>query len=273
MSPMPRQPCFSAGQLESLCKSLADTDTGLSGTEIGQTLRQVGVEDPDPNSTKWRRLCNALIQRQNHDQSGDRVLAFIHAALDPVRYAGNAAVFELRCDAVNVVLAFYGIEYGEDGKFHHRIRAKTLAEAEARADRLRAALQGRSVDPEVLRYCQAELLQDNYFHAALETTKSVAAKLRELSGLSGDGAPLADATLGGSAPIVQINAGAIDTHRSEQAGFLNLVKGMFGVFRNTTAHEPRIEWTMDEEDALDLMTLASYVHRRLRKARVVSPSG
>ena len=40
-------------------------------------------------------------------------------------------------------------------------------------------------------------------------------------------------------------------------------KGLFGTFRNPTAHAPKIEWNLEEQDALDLFTLASYVLRRI----------
>ena len=33
-----------------------------------------------------------------------------------------------------------------------------------------------------------------------------------------------------------------------------LLKGMFGTFRNVTAHAPKIAWPIDEQDALDLLT-------------------
>ena len=45
--------------------------------------------------------------------------------------------------------------------------ASTVAEAQARADDLRAELTRRQVHPDVLRFCRAELLQQNYFHAVL----------------------------------------------------------------------------------------------------------
>jgi len=47
---------------------------------------------------------------------------------------------------------------------------------------------------------------------------------------------------------------------------VNLVKGTFGMFRNTTAHEARILWAMDKVDAEDLLSLASLIHRRLDSA-------
>ena len=47
-----------------------------------------------------------------------------------------------------------------------------------------------------------------------------------------------------------------------------LIKGMFGTFRNTTAHAPKIRWEIDLDDALDLLTLAPMLHRRLDAAHV-----
>ena len=118
-----------------------------------------------------------------------------------------------------------------------------------------------------MRFCRAELVADNYFHAVLEATKSIADKLREKSGLSEDGAKLVDATLCGSAPRMSINDLLTDSQRSEQSGFANLVKGTFGMFRNPTAHEARVHWAMSKEDAEDLLSLASLIHRRLDAAR------
>ena len=51
----------------------------------------------------------------------------------------------------------------EDGKVSYADITTTLDAARARADRLKAALEGRSVHSEVLNYCRAELLDENYF--------------------------------------------------------------------------------------------------------------
>lgn len=53
---------------------------------------------------------------------------------------------------------------------------------------------------------------------------------------------------------------------SEQRGFMNLLKGVFGTFRNTTAHAPKITWKIEKEDALDILSMISLIHRRLDKA-------
>ena len=263
-----KQRPFTAGQLESLCKALAETNTGLTGTEIGNALANAGVVDPDPGGTKWRRLYNALVARQNMDQHAGRVLAFTHLALDPARYAGKADVAEARRRTANVPLAFYGLEYGEDGKFHTCKPASTLSEAEQRADRLRATLTTRAVEAEVLAFCRAELLADNYFHAVLEATKSVATLIRQRSHLQSDGATLVQAAFGGDDPLLRINSFRSETDKGEQRGFVNLLVGFFGTFRNPHAHAARVEWAIEEADALDLLSLTSYVHRRIKAATI-----
>jgi len=110
------------------------------------------------------------------------------------------------------------------------------------------------------------LLQENYFHAVFEATKSVAQKIRDKTGLTGDGADIVDEALRISAPLLAINALRTETEQSEQKGFANLLKGMFGTFRNPTGHAPKISWSIKEEDALDLLSMLSYFHRRLDAA-------
>ncbi len=122
----------------------------------------------------------------------------------------------------------------------------------------------------MLHFCRAELTQQNYFHAVLEASKSVAQKLRDLSGEEGDGAALVDATcsLRSSAPIVAFNSLKTDWERSEHRGLATLLKGLFGTFRNPSAHAPRVLWATTRSEALDMMTLASMLHRRLDEAKI-----
>ena len=261
-----RPPQFTQAQIESISKALGDTNTGLTGSEIGWMLAQARIDDIDPTNTKWKRLHNALVTRHTRDRHGDRVLGFIRAALDPGRYTEDPTEFEERKDRVNIVLAFHGLEFRDDGRFHTVAVATTLTEAEGRANRLRQALQSRGFHQDMIRFCRAEFLQNDCFHAVLEASKSVAEKIRQKTGLTSDGAQLVDEALGGATPQLRINAFATDTQKSEQRGFCNLAKGLFGTFRNPTAHAPRIQWSLDEQDALDLFALASYIHRRVDSA-------
>ncbi|MGA2204320.1 MAG: TIGR02391 family protein [Terriglobales bacterium] len=258
---------FSQSELEAIAAALADTSEGLTGSEIAHILATLKMADPAPAMTKWKRLHNAFVERQNYSQNRRAILQFIREAMKPERYAKQPERFEAMRGNLNRALAFSGLAVSASGELHAVTRAETLTEAQRRADDLRADLTRRGVHPDVLRFCRAELVADNYFHAVLEATKSIADKLRAKSGLTEDGAKLVDATLCGSAPRVAINELTTESQRSEQSGFANLIKGVFGMFRNPTAHEARILWAMSKEDAEDLLSLASLIHRRLDAAR------
>jgi uncharacterized protein (TIGR02391 family) len=210
--------------------------------------------------------------RQKADGCGNNIGAFIQAAMDPARFVGRTEDFTRFRDRLNEVLAFSGLHLGEDGKLKPITHARTLSEAQERAGRLRNQLLQRKVHPDVLQFCRAELLQENYFHAVFEATKSVAQKIRAKTGLTGDGVEIVDAAFGLSAPLLAINTLRTETEQSEQKGFANLLKGMFGTFRNVTAHAPKITWPIPEQDALDLLSLVSYMHRRLDTAVLVPRS-
>ena len=257
---------FENGMLEAICKVLAHTSDGLTGSEIGHLLRTCRITDTDAMATKWKRLFYALAHYQNRRQSGNHVVGFIHHAMKPVRWKDKRQQFDLILDELNKVLAFAGLEIRDDGGVRYTDTVSTLSEAEERANSLRAKLTSRGVHHDVLRFCQAELLQKNYFHSVLEATKSVANKIRDKSGLTGDGAQLAtDAfSLGRTnTPVLAINSLQTETERGEQRGFANLLIGLFGTFRNPTAHAEKIYWTIPEQDALDILSLVSLVHRKL----------
>jgi hypothetical protein len=85
--------------------------------------------------------------------------------MNPVSYARDKESFEWRRDEVNVVLVFSGFVVREDGKVARSSKESTLAGARARAGRMKAALEDRNVHSEVFKYCRAELIEENYFHA------------------------------------------------------------------------------------------------------------
>jgi len=258
---------FSQADLEQVCGVLADTGGGLTGSEMGRILALLDIPDPTPSITKRRRLFNALSGCQAKVRSGSIVGAFIEESMRPVRYTDSHALFESRRNALNTVLAFRGYSLEEDGKLRLRAQpARTLTEAEEAAGRLRSELSRRGVHPDVLKFCRPELLQENYFHAVFEATKSVADKIREKAEMDGDGQELVDRAFGigqRGIPLLAFNSLQSETERSEHNGLMQLMKGMFGVFRNVTAHAPKVKWPISERDAMDLLTIASYLHRRL----------
>lgn len=254
---------FDEPTLRAICNTLGDTDAGLTGSEIGQLLSASNIEDVDPTMTKRIRLYEALSRKQAIDNCGNNIVNFIRLAIRPVRYIEKNEVFEQRRSTLNQILAFSGLSIGEDGEIYRTQVAKTIAQAQERANRLYRELISRKVHPDVLKFCRAELLQENYFHAVFEATKSIADKVREKSGLPSDGSRLVDEAFGGTNPLLAFNTLRTETEQSEQSGLMNLIKGLFGLFRNTTAHAPKIKFAINEQDALDMLTMASLVHRRI----------
>lgn len=260
---MPIEPPISGQILENMSIVLAGR---MTHTEISRYLPESGLVDTSPDLSKMKRIFNSFADYQNRYKQSNKIQVFIQKAFSPQRFVGDNERFESIRTEINERLCFVGLELLPTGKYRRVTTATTIPEAQQRADVLRQKLQNRTVHNDILLFCKAELLQDNYFHAVFEATKSVADKIRNKSGLSMDGSELVDKafSLGQTkSPILSFNNLANESEESEHKGFMNLVKGLFGMFRNTTAHAPKIKWPINEHDALDSLTLASLIHRKL----------
>ena len=262
---MPTIESLTRTHLEAICRVLVDA---VSHRELTTLLEDCTIEEKG-GVPRWERMLLALLARQDQDRCANNVIAFVKAVLFPARFVGRPEQFAEVRRVVNTHLAFYGIEMGEDGEARPVQKARTLSQAEERANELRAELQRRRVHVDVLRFCQPEFLQQNYFHCVLEASKSLAQKIRDRTGLTGDGAEIVCAALSLKAPMLALNTLQTQFEQKEQAGFSNLLIGIFGVFRNPTAHAPKIHWAVNRQDAVDALTIISYAHRRLDEAAIV----
>ena len=264
---------FSVSEIESLARALGDAATG---SELTTLLRDSNMDDPQSISlqgvsmTKWHRVDHALRVLHNRDQSANGILAFTKRVHAPSRFVNKSPrEHEDALAKVNRVLALKGINLRDDGELVHVPKSATVHEAQQRADRLRSELERRAVHLEVLRFCRTELMDKDYFHAVLEATKSLADKIRSLSGSKLDGSPLIDEALQTSQPVLLWNGLQTQSERSEHMGIAAMHKGIFSYFRNPTAHEPRILKPISEDEALEALTMISFLHRRLDSAQVV----
>lgn len=264
-------PMWAPGVVEAVCKVLASTDwPGLSGSEIGRLLAMRGFDDIAPGATKWERLEVALQTQQQKDRASNCLIRFITDAMEPSRHVSDPGRFSALRDSLTEALALVGLRITEQGKVGTAERAATLDEVARLAGRLRTELTRRGVHKEVLAYCNEELIRQSLFHAVFEAVKGLGARLRLMTGAGLDGSDLIDYCFGGRSgqPVVRINAYASETDQSEHRGFANLMRGIFGTFRNPPAHAARAaaEWTITEADALDLFSMLSFIHRRLDHA-------
>src|SRR5206468_2648768 len=123
----------SQSELEAIAAALGDTSEGLTGSEIGHILATLKMADPNPDMTKWKRLHNAFVERQNYSQNRRAILEFIRQAMKPERYAKCPERFEPMRANVNRPCLFW---------FSRRCGRSNLRRG-SRADTLRSATPRR----------------------------------------------------------------------------------------------------------------------------------
>lgn len=261
---VPTPPTLTSAQITRLAHLL----DGPAGSELRRDLDELRLP-AGTESTKWRMLRESFELAQRRDGHGGSVLRFVKQALDPAHELAAGSLSDLRT-SVNEILLLSGLELLNDGRLVPRTASRTADDARSRADALRTKLAARQVHPDVLRFCRAELVQGNYFHAVLEASKSVSAKIRAMTGLQSDGSKLVDEAfaLANNMPPLAFNSLQTTSERSAHSGYAHFARGVVGAFRNPTAHEAKVEFSLTEEDALDMLATISMVHRRLDQATV-----
>jgi uncharacterized protein (TIGR02391 family) len=257
---------FSLGILEQTCKLIADL---YSGSELTRILAEIPLRtDPGEGITKWRRLAHAVSSNQAGTQTGNALIALVTISMRPDLTLSRVAAARRTRDELNQVLSLGGFRVREDGRVARIAMARTADEARDRTEHLRTLLLNRGAHAEVIAYCSPEMLRTDYYDAVFEAIKGLGSRLRQLTGVDADGYRLVESTMAGSPPRLRINSLKTKTQRDEQLGVANLAKGLFSAFRNPVAHEPRIEWTLSDQDALDVLGTLSMIHRRLDSATV-----
>ena len=252
--------CLDPNILEMISNILGDTNKGLTGSEIHRLLLQAKIEDiseKDEFLSKRKRLFNAFANFQNTNKCSNNILNFISLVLKPSRFVNKEDEFNSLRTAINQQLAFAGYELKEDGQYRAIEKANTISDVQIKVENLKQELESRKTHSEIFKYCKSELLQNNYFQ-----------RIRDLSNLQKDGINFIEEVFSQN-PILIINNYQTNSERNEHTGFCNLLKGLCGMFRNTIAHEPKIEWEIKEQDALEILSIISYCHRRLDNAQKI----
>jgi uncharacterized protein (TIGR02391 family) len=260
-------PPFPQGTVEDVAKIIGDL---YRGSELTRILAQARIADPlGEGATKWKRLAEAISDKQVGTGNGGAVIGLIHAAMAPTRTLNRRVEASIARDELNQALSLPGYCVKENGRVGTTTRATTDTEAAARSTRLHTLLTDRGGHADVLRYCRPELLRTDFYEAVFESIKGLGHRLRSMSGgTDEDGPKLVESVLEGADPMILLNDRANRSQQDEQRGVAHLIKGLFAAFRNPAAHEPRIVWSMSELDALDVLGTLSMVHRRLDAARL-----
>ena len=216
-------------------------------------------------SNKPDRIFNALKQKQKQDSCGNNVLKFISDIINPRRYNDDVE-FEKDRGSINEKLSYEGIEISKDGVPKSVSKAKTITEAKERSSKIKEKVHGITIHRNIIPFCEEEWLKDNYFHAILEITKSVAERLREMSGYHSDGSELIDECFGlgkEKKPMLAFNMLQKESEESEHKGFGNFCKGFFSMYRNPKAHNPKILENTQLSEMTEVLIIATIIHNKL----------
>ena len=257
-------PSINEGTLNQISELIKDF---ISNRDIDQLLGSSNIENINPRGSKRDRIFDALLKQQRQDKCANIILRFVENVLNPSRY-NDELKFQRDRESINSKLLFEGLEIGEDGKARIVTKAKTVSEALNRSQKIKRKIGELNIHCEVIRFCEEEWLKDNYFHAILEITKSVAEKLRQLSGYNTDGTELVDNCFGlgkESKPMLAFNQLISPSEKSEHTGFANFIKGFFSMYRNPKAHNPKINENTQLNELTEVLLIASIVYRKLER--------
>lgn len=266
-----RLPVFDPSLTRAVCDCLAQTGwPGLPTSVIEGLLATVRVQSLEPGPNKRERLFYTLHNVQVRQKAGNVLVAFINRAMSPVRYVSSHDQFTALQGELNAALVLYGLRVTDRGEVANTTAATNLDDAARLAGQLVTELRRRDTHKVVLACCDEEIIRKSLFHGTSEATKSVPSRIREMTGLAGDGVALYDPALGSkqNEPILRINEFQSESDVSEHKGFKNLLLGVHGHYRNPRAHSLRIDREEDRRDFLDTVGLVSYLHRRLDRATI-----
>lgn len=262
--------------LNALAKVLGETTGGFSKSELQDIIKLSGIQQVDDGSFRngfsyrigknkrtWLYECFLAEKKARNDTSG--ILVFLQEAFNPIRFTidGRRALYQTLLEETNKILLLIGMKITDDGKVVSVDQASTLDEVDLRVNHLTAEMRNRRIHPQVTKYCKKEILTKDYYNIVFESAKGLAQRVREISGCELDGGELFQATFSTKNPLIFFNQMQTKSEISEFTGVKELLESIFHLVRNPIAHTPKLNWQIDEEKALDVLTMISFAHKYL----------
>lgn len=124
----------------------------------------------------------------------------------------------------------------------------------------------RNFHAEVVKHSQKLFIQKNYFHAVFESCKAYNKDVKGKAKSEKDGQALMLDVWGCSSGVLKVTQCQSQTDKDYQDGIKFLSGGIMSAIRNPTAHEPAVNWPIDKQDCLDILSLVSFLYRQLDKS-------
>jgi len=129
-----------------------------------------------------------------------------------------------------------------------------------------SGFDARNFHAEVIKHARDLFLKESYFHAVFEAAKAYNVAVKNKSGLSDlDGQSLMNKAFSSQNPVIWLTLCKTETEKNIQDGYRFIAAGLMSAIRNPTAHEPALSFPIGREDALDILSLISYLFRWLDK--------
>jgi len=120
--------------------------------------------------------------------------------------------------------------------------------------------------PFIERGCSKLFLDGHYAQAVEEAAKAVFQYIREVTGLTSDGAALAEAAFSLNKPMLRFSDLSDQTKRNEQQGFMELLKAFTKGVRAPLVHSHGR--TEEPQKAFEYLVMASLLCRRVDEAKM-----
>ncbi len=125
--------------------------------------------------------------------------------------------------------------------------------------------------PFISKGCSSLFQDGHHTQAVEEGVKAVFQYLRDVTGLTGDGAALAQSAFSPKSPILTFSDLSDETKKNEQVGFMEILAAVVKGVRHPLAHtHGRVE---EAQKAFEYLVLASLLCRRIDDAKIKSEIG
>ncbi len=262
-----------------ICDAFVALENVISDSELGALILSSGIQDNNHNASRHRRLSAAFIADQDYNRCANNLASFLKRTGAHIKKSRGETMFRQYINQMNQVLSFAGYELGEDSQIRQLDRSKTSyvpPEAEDRARRFKENIAKKQLHPDIELVCRAEyFVEPGFFRPVKEAMRLLIEKIRAKAMLSPDGPELAEhafAFAWPNRPVLAINNFMTEKDLAEQFSFMVLLKAFFLMFQDEQTRSYRPGWEMNLEDAINLLSLASYFHRKVDKAMKTVPA-
>lgn len=268
-------PSIDPTYLTMICDALVSLDDVISDGELGILLLSSDIPDANPNASRHRRLLTAMIAEQERARCADSIAKFLRRTGYHIKTKRGEEAYKRYIREINQIMSFAGLELDIDANLTPLVdgtkKMYVAPEAEERAKQIKALIKARNLHPDLELSCRPEFfVRSGYFVFLTEATKVLLEKVKSKSNLHTEGPGIAEQAFAfpwKGEPILAFNQFETDNDRSEQFSLMVLLKAMFLIVQDEQSGKYRHGWKLSQDDALDLLTVLSFFHRKIDKAK------